>query len=151
MKNLLLLILSSVLALANAPKAEDWISEVSSVPFDFFEKEHQLEDDYFYECKITKLGTAISRLEEREFIALTEKLAVYYAGRAYQEKEGYKPYLVRGAFANYTGGHTLFLKDRILLIRHDSLGRYAHPMFCPLVVQLKEPPNGLFIHVGSAL
>lgn len=54
-------------------------------------------------------------------------------------------------FANYTGVHSVFWKDRKLLIRHDSLGRNATPEFCPLIVLLKDAPENVFVELGGAL
>ncbi len=142
---------TSVFTFAESPKAEDWVTPSAKIPGGITQDDNKIAEERFYECKITKLGTALDRLKDKEFIELTDELAVYYAGHSYRPRDGTKAYLVRGAFANYTGRFTLFFKGGDLLIEHMSLGRNAVPQFCPLIVQLSTPPKKVIIHIGGAL
>ncbi|MDA7881414.1 hypothetical protein N9A94_03840 [Akkermansiaceae bacterium] len=140
----------SAFAVAAPPKAADWVTPSANIPSSLAQEDNQMAEDRFYECSITKLGTALDRLKDKEFLELTDELAVYYAGHSYRAREGTKAYLVRGAFANYTGQFSLFFKDGELLIQHMSLGRNATPQFCPLIVQLPSPPKKILIRIGGA-
>ena len=123
----------------------------AKIPKGLAQDENEIAKDRFYECNITKLGTALVRLKDKEFIELTDELAVYYAGHSYKPRDGSKAYLVRGAFANYTGKFSLFFKDGELLVQHMSLGRNTIPQFCPLIVRLPSSPKKILIHIGGAL
>ena len=138
-------------ASAAPPKAEDWVTSPAKIPNGLAQDGNEIAEERFYECQITKLGTALDRLKDKEVIELTDELAVYYAGHSYRPHNGTKAYLVRGAFANYTGRFSLFCKDGNLLIQHMSLGRNATPQFCPLIVQLPSAPKKLIIQIGGAL
>jgi hypothetical protein len=142
---------SCVIGLAATPKAEDWVTPGAKIPNNVTQRDNQVAEDHFYECQITKLGTALDRLKDVSYIELTDGLAAYYAGHAYRQRKGHKAYLVRGAFANYTGNFTLFYQGGSLVIQHMSLGRSATPQFCPLIVQLPTPPKKVFIQIGGAL
>jgi len=154
MKTLILtaiLCASSVIGHAESPKAEDWVTPGAKIPNNITQRDNQVAEDHFYECQITKLGTALDRLKEVSYIELTDDLATYYAGHSYRPRKGHKAYLVRGAFANYTGNFTLFYQGGSLVIQHMSLGRSATPQICPLIVQLPTPPKKVFIQIGGAL
>jgi hypothetical protein len=141
----------SAFTFAASPKADEWVTPSAKISNGLAKEENKIANDRFYECNITKLGTALDRLKDKEFIELTDELAIYYAGHPYKPREGSKAYLVRGAFANYTGQFSLFSKDGDLLIQHMSLGRNAIPQFCPLIVQLPSPPKRILIQIGGAL
>ena len=140
----------SALGCAASPTADEWVTPSAKIPSGLAQDDNEIANDRFYECNITKLGTALDRLKDREFIELTDELAVYYAGHSYKPRDGSKAYLVRGAFANYTGQFSLFFKDGDLLIQHMSLGRNAIPQFCPLIVQLPSQPKKIHIQIGGA-
>jgi hypothetical protein len=141
----------SACTFAESPKANAWVTPPAKIPDRIAEEGNKIAADRFYECSITKLGTALDRLKDREFIELTDELAIYYAGHSYRPRDGSKAYLVRGAFANYTGQFSLYFEDGNLLIQHMSLGRNAVPQFCPLIVQLPSPPKKILIRIGGAL
>lgn len=154
MKTLLLTVFFcaiSALTFAASPKAEDWLTPSVEIPNALAQNASEIAQDHFYECNITRLGTALDRLKDKDFIELTNELAVYYAGHSYEPRDGSKAYLVRGAFANYTGRFSLFFKDGDLLIQHMSLGRNAIPQFCPLIVQLSSRPEKVLIRIDGAL
>lgn len=154
MKTLIHTVLFCVISACSSaapPKADDWVTPSVKIPNGLAQDDNQIANDRFYECNITKLGTALDRLKDKEFIELTDELAVYYAGPSYKPRDGSKAYLVRGAFANYTGQFSLFFKDGNLLIEHMSLGRNAIPQFCPLIVQLPSQPKKILIQIGGAL
>jgi hypothetical protein len=142
---------SCVIGHAATPKAEDWVTPDLKIPNNITQKDNQVAEDHFYECQITKLGTALDRLKDVSYIELTDGLASYYAGHAYRPLKDHKAYLVRGAFANYTGNFTLFYQGGSLVIQHMSLGRSATPQFCPLIVQLPTPPKKVYIQIGGGL
>lgn len=154
MKTLLLTIILctiSACTYAESPRAKDWLTPSDKIPDDLAQNDNKIAENRFYECNITKLGTALDRLKDKEFIELTNELAVYYAGHSYKPHDGAKAFLVRGAFANYSGEFSLFFKRGNLLIQHMSLGQNATPQFCPLIVQLPSPPKKVLIQIGGAL
>ncbi len=136
-------------ALAN--EAKDWLTAVDeSNLIKLAGKDNKLAENQVYECKVTRLGTAVSRLKDNSYLELDEKMAAYYAGHSYRAKDGHTAYLVRGAFTHYTGKFALYFKDGSLLVRHSSLGRDIEPNFCPLIVQLPSKPKEIFVQVGGA-
>ncbi|MGE9267815.1 MAG: hypothetical protein ACQKBY_06935 [Verrucomicrobiales bacterium] len=143
--------LIAVFASAAPPQAKDWVTPSSKIPPGLAQVDHQIAEDRYYECQITKLGTALDRLKDQEFIELTDELAVYYAGHSYRPQKGAKAYLVRAAFMNDTGRFSLFFEEEHLLFRHTSLGRNATVKFCPLIVQLPIAPKKIFIQINGAL
>lgn len=153
MKSLILTIFLfaiSAFTFAAPPKADEWVTPSAKIPHGLAKEVNKIAKDRFYECQITKLGTALDRLKDQDFIELTDGLAIYYAGHSYHPRDGSKAYLVRGAFANYTGQFSLFFKDGDLLIQHMSLGRNAVPQFCPLIVQLPTPPKRILVRISGA-
>jgi hypothetical protein len=81
---------------------------------------------------------------------LNERLARYYAGHRYVPEAGKRPFLVRALFSNYTGSHTVKIKDGTLVVVHRSLGRGTRVDFSPLVVNLATPPTRVLNYVFSA-
>lgn len=135
---------------AESSNASDWVSPTSKIPRGFDAKQNQVAEEHIYECKITRLGVAIDRLKKSEFIEISDELARFYAGHSYRPARGRKAYLIRGVFANYTGEFYLYYKDGIMLVQHLSLGGDAKVQFCPMVVQLLNPPRQILLQVGGA-
>ena len=62
------------------------------------------------------------------------------------------PYLVRGLLLNRaTGGFTVYVLEDQVVVYHRSLGRSAVPMTRqPLVLQLQQPPQEVYVAVSMA-
>jgi hypothetical protein len=142
-------LLTSLPLAAAEPQPRDWLRNPEDIGA-FQQGAQQLSETSFFEVRVTRLMTAVDRLNDKSAIPLTEDLARYYAGALYKGENGKKAYLVRGLFANYTGTHTLFWRDGRLLIRHDSLGHSSVPQFSPLVVNLSSEPKQVFVYIGGA-
>lgn len=99
---------------------------------------------------VTTFYSAAAYLKDNESVALDADQARFFVGHEWPVSEGYKPFLVRGVFANATGQHQLFLRGGDLLVQHSSLGTSEpSPEFSPLVVNLRTPPSRVcnFLHV----
>ena len=154
MKTLLsvaLLCISSSCSQVGSPNADRWLTKSAEIEDGLVNDSTKLPETQFYECRMTRLGTAISRLKDVSYIELSDELATYYAGHSYRPHKGTKAYLVRGAFTHYTGGFDLYFYQGKLLVRHDSLGPDVPSGYCPLIVQLPEAPEIVLIQVGGAL
>ena len=130
------------------PRPEDWATSVGNRA-DFIARAQAVPDDDIFEVRTSRLMTAVYDLEKAPVMLLTPEMARYYIGAGYRSREGTRPFLVRGLFANYTGNHSAYLLQDSLLVVHASLGYSFRPHFCPLVVNLQREPRTVFVVVGG--
>lgn len=104
----------------------------------------------YAEVRVTRLQTAISRLQDKPFIELGPELVDFYADTRFRVSRGKKAYLVRSLYCNETGAYSLRYWKRRLSVTHFSLGSAFHPVPLPLVVLLDAPPAEVFVTYGGA-
>lgn len=124
-----------------------WLEAGGVVPE--YSQSDKLDPRMWWEVKVSRLGLAVSELENEPFRLLSEVEAASFADR-YVAEPGKRAYLVRGMYSNYTGAFSLYWSDRILIVSHGSLGATGNPEPCPLVVNLPEAPKGIILYVSGA-
>lgn len=112
----------------------------------------QLNDEDVYEISLSRTASALDRLRNKSAEELTVESASYYLRGHYSPVKGKKPFLVRSAFANFTGSYSVWWdKDgKLLQISHESLGGGVACMYVqPLIINLDAMPSVVKVYVSS--
>jgi hypothetical protein len=103
-----------------------------------------------YEVAAAQQPAAEKLLENAAILELTPQQAADLTGQPLADPPAAKPYLVRGVYLNQ-GGFSVYLKNRQLLVSHNSLGRGPVPMKRQaLVLQLNQLPQQVFVTCSMA-
>ncbi len=102
---------------------------------------------YYYDINVRRLPSAVESLALIDIKKISNREAVYF-NHHYKKEKGMTPYLVRALFSNYTGNGFVIgwsSEDKVLMIRHSSLGGTSDPMFAPIIINLPEQPKRLIL------
>ena len=101
------------------------------------------------EVPLSKLPSALSKLQKATHIVLDPAKAKGFVGGCVKIVEGKTPYLVRAVYGHRgTGRYSVRQLGNNLLVTHGSLGRYDTYTKSALVVNLSFKPRRVFIMAG---
>ena len=104
-----------------------------------------------YEVVASMEPWAVSLLETKPILPLSEAMARSLAGGHFVAEPGKKPYLLRAVCGHgATGGYSLRRRGNQLLIAHGSLGHHSRYHRSAFVINFETPPEELYLTVSIA-